>query len=75
MTQWKKLKLSQLGWFIPMYITDLCHGTSILFLFNTNPRNQTEGGRENSLVPFHALRVGTVILLAYTVNLTKMAAA
>ena len=31
---------------------DIYHGAAILFLFNTNQRNQTEAGRENSLAPF-----------------------
>ena len=48
---------------------------AILFFFNTSPRYQIESGWGNSLVPFHALRLSAIILLAYTGNQTKMTTA
>ena len=50
-------------------------GATILYFFITSRRHQSEVGWGNSLVSFRALRVSAIVLLAYTGNLTNMAAA
>ena len=47
---------------------DLNNGTSILFVFHSNPCNQTEAAKENSLVLFKHLKISTYTILLHRVS-------
>ena len=59
-----------LGWIC----IDLYHGVAILLFCYWKQCNQTEAGRDNSLVSFYVMRISTIIVTGYTGNMTKMAA-
>ena len=46
------------------------HVAAVLLSFHSKQCNQTEAGRENSLVSFYVMRISTVIVNGYTGNMT-----
>ena len=61
-----------MNWSMDLSI-DLYNDAAVLFFFHSQQCNQTEAGREYSLVSLYVTRMSTIVN-GYTGNMTKMAA-
>ena len=50
---------------------DLYHDLAILFFFHSKQCNQTEAGSKNRLVSLYVMRISTIIVNEYTLNMTQ----